>query len=53
MILKDSNLSERLQTYPELNLNKAITMAQQREAVREQKALVRGEADNTCTKSRK
>ena len=26
--LRDSNLSERLQTYPELNLDKAITMAQ-------------------------
>ena len=27
MSLRDSNLSERLQTDPELNLNKAITMA--------------------------
>ena len=25
--LRDSNLSERLQTYPELNLDKAITLA--------------------------
>ena len=33
--LRDSNLSERLQTYPELNLDKAITMAQRTEAVRE------------------
>ena len=33
--LQDSNLSEELQTYPELNLNKAITMARRTEAVRE------------------
>ena len=41
--LPDSNLSERQQTYPELNLDKAVMMAQQREAVREQQAVVRGE----------
>ena len=38
--LQDSNLSERLQTYPELNLDKAITMARRKEAVREQQAVV-------------
>ena len=32
--LRDLNLSARLQTYPELNLEKAITMARRREAVR-------------------
>ena len=48
--LRDSNLSERLQTFPELNLDKAIMMARQREAVREQQAVVRGETDNTCTR---
>ena len=35
MGLWDSNVSERLQTDPELTLNKAVTMAHQREAVRE------------------
>ena len=48
--LRDSNLSEGLPTYLELNLNKAITMAQQKEAVREQQAMIRGETDNTCTR---
>ena len=52
--LQDSNLSERLQIYPELNLDKAITMARlrarRREAVREQQAVVRSETDNTCTR---
>ena len=48
--LQDSNLSERLQTYPELKLDKAITMAWRTEAVRDQQAVVRGEADNTCTR---
>ena len=48
--LRDSNLSERLQTDPELTLNKAITMAQRTGAVREQQAVVRGETDNTCTR---
>ena len=48
--LQDSNPSERLQTYPELNLDKAITMARQTEAVRDQQAVIRGEADNTCTR---
>ena len=33
--LRDSNLLERLQTYPELNLDKAIMMARRTEAVRE------------------
>ena len=37
-----------LQTDPELTLNKAITMAWQTEAVREQQAVVRGETDNIC-----
>ena len=40
----------RLQTYPGLNFYKAITMAQQTEAVREQHAVERGETDNTCTR---
>ena len=55
--LRDSNLSERLQASPELNLNKAITMvrlkARQREAVREQQAVVRGETANTCIRIEK
>ena len=34
--LQDLNLSQRLQTYPELSLNKAIMMAWQTEAVKEQ-----------------
>ena len=50
MGLRSSNLSERLQTYSELNLDKAITMARQTEAVREQQAAVRGKTDNTCTR---
>ena len=49
----DSNLLERLKTYPELNLDKVIMMGQQREAVREQQAVVRGETDYTSQKSRK
>ena len=48
--LRDSNLSERLQMYPELHLVKVITMARQTEAVREQQTVVRGETDNTCTR---
>ena len=32
---QDSNPSDRLQTYPELNLDKAIMIAQKTEAVRE------------------
>ena len=48
--LQDSNLSERLQTDPELTLNKAITMARQTEAVREQQAVVSSEIDNICTR---
>ena len=50
MGLRDSNLSERLQTDPELTLDKAIMMAQQTEAVREQQAVVSGETDITCTR---
>ena len=41
--LQDSNLSERLQTYPEPNLDKALTMAWWTEAVRNQQAVVSGE----------
>ena len=48
--LLDSNLSERLQTDPELTLDKAISMAQQIEAVREQQVVVRGETDIICTR---
>ena len=48
--LCDSNLSRRLQTDPELTLNKAITMTRQTEAVREQQAVVRGETDSICTR---
>ena len=50
MGLRDSNLSERQQTCPELNLDKAITMARRTEAVREQQAVVGGETDKTCTR---
>ena len=50
MGLRDSNLSERLQTDPELTLNKAIMMARRTEAVRKQQAVVRGEIDNTCAR---
>ena len=48
--LRDLNPPERLQTDPELTFDKAITMTQRREAVREQQAVVRGEIDNTCTR---
>ena len=48
--LRDSNLSERLQTDPELTTDKVITMVRQTEAVREQQAVVRGETDNTFTR---
>ena len=48
--LRDSNQSQRLQTDPELTLDKAITVAPLTEAVREQQAVVRGETDNTCTR---
>ena len=48
--LWDSNLSDRLQTDPELTFNKAITMAWWKEAVREQQAVVRGMIDNICTR---
>ena len=47
--LQDSNLSEKLQTDPELTINKAIMMARRKEAVREQQAVVRGETDNNFT----
>ena len=47
--LRDSNLSEKLQTDPELTIDKAITMARRTEAVREQQAVVRGKTDNTFT----
>ena len=42
--------SKRLQTDPELTIDKAITMAQRTEAVREQQAVVRGETDNNSTR---
>ena len=48
--LWDSNLSETLQTDPELTLDKAIMMARWTEAVSEQQAVVRGKTDNTCTR---
>ena len=48
--LQDSNLSERLQTDPELTLDKAIMMARRTEAFREQQAVINGETDNTCTR---
>ena len=50
MSLRDSNLSETLQTDPELTLDKVITMGRRTEAVREQQAVIRGETDNTCTR---
>ena len=46
--LHDVGLSEKLQTDPELTLDKAITMARQTEAVRGQQPVVRGNMDN-CT----
>ena len=48
--LRDSNQSQRLQTDPELTLDKAITVAPRTEAVREQQGVVRGETDNTYTR---
>ena len=50
--LRDSNLLQKLQNDPKLTLDKARTMAQQTEAVREYivQAVVRGETDNTCTR---
>ena len=50
MGLRDSNLSERLQTGSELTLDKAIMMVQCTEPIREQEAVVRGETDNTSTR---
>ena len=49
MSLRDSNLSERLQTGPELTLDKAIMMAQRTEAVSEQQAVVMDKTECTCT----
>ena len=43
-------LSERLQTDPQLTLDKAITMAWWTEAVKEQQAVVGGKTHNTCTR---
>ena len=48
--LRDVALSEKLQTDPELTLNKAITMARQTEAVREQQSVVRGDIENSHTR---
>ena len=45
--LRDSNLSERLQTDPELTIDKAITTNGK---LREQQAVVKGETDNTLTR---
>ena len=45
--LRDAALSERLQTDSELTLDKAITMARQTEAVKEQQPVVRGEVENS------
>ena len=50
MGLRDSNVSEKLQTDPELTFDKAITMARRTEAVREQQAVIKGETDNTYTR---
>ena len=47
--LRDSNISEKLQTDPELTIDKAITMTRRTEAVREQQAVVRDETGNTFT----
>ena len=46
----DSSLSEGLQTDPELILEKAITITQQTEAVREQQPKVRDKIDNSHTR---
>ena len=48
--LRDSNLSERLQTDTELTLDKAIMITWGTEAVRQQQAVVRGKTDDTCTR---
>ena len=48
--LRDSNLSERLQTDPELTIDKEITMAGGTEAVSDQQVVIRGKTDNTCTR---
>ena len=48
--LRDAVLSERLQTDSELTLDKAITMARQTEAVKEQQPVVRGNVENIRTK---
>ena len=41
--LRDATLSEKLQMDPELTLDKAVVAARQREAVKKQQAVVRGE----------
>ena len=48
--LQDSNLSEGLQTDPELTLDKVIMIAWGTKAARDQQAMVRGETDNACTR---
>ena len=48
--LRDAVLSERLQSNSELTLDKAITMARQTEAVKEQQPVVRGNVENIRTK---
>ena len=48
--LRDAGLSEKLQTDPELILDKAITMARRTEAVRGQQPVVRGNMDNCHTR---
>ena len=41
--LRDATLSEKLQMDPDLTLDKAVVAARQREAVKTQQAVVRGE----------
>ena len=41
--LRDANLSMKLQMVPDLNLEKAVTVARQSEAVQQQQGIVRGE----------
>ncbi|XP_052778484.1 uncharacterized protein LOC128215919 [Mya arenaria] len=45
--IRDHKLSERLQLDPTLSLEKAVTEAKQRESVRAQQAVVRGEPSST------
>ena len=49
--LRDVVLSEKLQTDPELTLDKAITMVQRTETVRGQQPIVRGNMNNCHTRS--